>query len=137
MADFNVDGLDDVIKEMMSHQQAAEEAIPEMLNAGAEILVKAQKQQAQSMKIHDTGDFINSIKPNKIKKDKDGNAYLDVYPQGKDRKGVRNVEKGFIAEYGTSKLPARPWMRTANAKCSEEIATTEKEIWDKHKGGNN
>ena len=137
MADFNVTGLDDVMKEMMSHQQAAEEAIPEMLNAGAEILVNAQKGEIKSRKLVDTGAMLNSVKGDKIKKDKDGNSYIDVYPKGKDRKGVRNAEKAFIAEYGTSKLPARPWMRTANAKCSEEITITEKEIWDKHKGGTN
>lgn len=135
MADFNVTGLDDVIKEMTSHQQAAEKAIPEMLNAGAEILVNAQKSEVKAQKLVDTGDMINSIKPDKVKTGKDGNAYIDVYPQGKDRKGVSNAEKGFVAEYGTSKMPARPWMRTANAKCSEEITTAEKEIWDKHKGG--
>ena len=135
MADFNVVGLDDVMKEMMSHQQAAEAAIPEMLNAGADILIKAQKSEVQSMKLVDTGDMMKSIKGDKIKKDKDGNSYIDVYPKGKDRKGVRNAEKAFIAEYGTSKLPARPWMRTANAKCSDEITEKEKEIWDKNKGG--
>ena len=135
MADFNVTGLDDVMKEMMSHQQAAEEAIPEMLNAGADILVKAQKSEVQSMKLVDTGDMMKSIKGDKIKKDKDGNSYIDVYPQGKDRKGVRNAEKAFVAEYGKSKVPARPWMRTANAKCSDEITEKEKEIWDKNKGG--
>ena len=135
MADFNVTGLDDVMKEMMSHQQAAEAAIPEMLNAGADILIKTQKGEIQSMKLVDTGDMMKSIKGGKIKKDKDGNSYIDVYPKGKDRKGVRNAEKAFIAEYGTSKLPARPWMRTANAKCSDEITEKEKEIWDKNKGG--
>lgn len=135
MADFNVTGLDYVMKEMERHQQAATTAIPEMLNAGADILIKAQKDEVQSMKIVDTGDMMKSIKGDKIKKDKDGNSYIDVYPQGKDRKGVRNAEKAFVAEYGTSKEPARPWMRTANAKCSDEITEKEKEIWDKNKGG--
>jgi HK97 gp10 family phage protein len=135
MADFNVVGLDDVISDMEKHSTAAEKAIPEMLKAGAEILAKAQKAEAQAMKIRDTGDFIASIKPTGIKKDKDGNSYVDVYPQGKDRKGTRNADKGFIAEYGTSKIPARPWMRTANEKSAEEVTTAEKEIWDKYKGG--
>lgn len=135
MADFNVTGLDDVMKEMMSHQAAVEIAVPVMLNAGAEILIQAQKQQVESMKIFDTGDTLNSIKGDKIKKDKDGNSFIDVYPQGKDRKGVRNAEKAFVAEYGKSNEPARPWMRTANAKCSDEVTAKEKEIWDKYKGG--
>ena len=135
MADFNVTGLDDVMKEMMSHQQAAEEAIPEMLNAGADILVKAQKSEVQSMKLVDTGDMMKSIKGDKIKKDKDGNSYIDVYPQGKNRRGGRNADVAFVNEYGKSNQDARPWMRTANAKCSDEITEKEKEIWDKNKGG--
>lgn len=134
MADFNVVGLDGVIQDMMRHAQAAEEAIPEMLKAGAEILVNAQKEEAQAMKIRDTGDFIKSIKATSVKGNGEG-SYVDVYPQGKDHKGVRNAEKGFIAEYGTSKIKARPWMRTANEKSAEEVTAAEKEIWDKYKGG--
>ena len=138
MADFNVTGLDDVMKEMMSHQQAAETAIPEMLNAGADILVKAQKAEMESMKIRQQkngGDTIKSIKASKIKKDKDGNSYIDVSPQGKNRRGGRNADVAFVNEYGKSNQDARPWMRTANAKCSDEITEKEKEIWDKNKGG--
>jgi HK97 gp10 family phage protein len=135
MADFNVTGLDDVIKDMMQHQKAAEEAVPEMLKAGAEILVKAQRDEIRSMKLVDTGDMMKSIKSDKIKKDPDGNSYIDVYPQGKDRKGVRNADKAFIAEFGKHGEPARPWMRTANAKSAEEVTDAEKEIWDKYKGG--
>lgn len=105
-----------------------------MLKAGAEILINAQKEEAQAMKIRDTGDFIKSIKAGNVKKGSEG-SYVDVYPQGKDHKGVRNAEKGFIAEYGTSKIKPRPWMRTANEKSAEEVTAAEKEIWDKYKGG--
>jgi hypothetical protein len=86
------------------------------------------------MKIRDTGDMINSIKSGPVKKGKDG-SFVDIWPQGKDRKGIRNAEKGFVAEYGKSNQPARPWMSTANDKCVEEVTATEKEIWDKYKGG--
>jgi HK97 gp10 family phage protein len=134
MADFNVVGLDEVIQDMMRHEKAAEEAIPKMLKAGAEILVKTQQAEAQSMKIRDTGDLIGSIAATPIKKS-GMDSYGDVYPQGTGRNGTRNAEKGFIAEYGTSKIPARPWMRTANKKCADEVLEKQKEIWDKYKGG--
>lgn len=136
MADFNVVGMDELIEEIQRHQEAAETAIPKMLNAGAEILKKAQKQMAQKMKIRDSGDFIDSIGATPIKTDKDGNKFVYVYPQGTDRHGVRNAEVGFIAEYGTSKIKARPWMRTANEKSADEALNSMKQIWDEEsKGG--
>ncbi|NLW24754.1 MAG: hypothetical protein GXY91_05875, partial [Clostridia bacterium] len=39
---------------------------------------------------------------------------VDIYPQGKDRKGVRNAEKAFVLHYGTSKLPASHWVDDAD-----------------------
>lgn len=129
MAEFNTVGLDAVIDDFQYRQDIIDEIGPEILEAQAEILIKAQKREAEAMKIRDTGDFINSIKATKVKKDKNGSLYLDVYPQGVDRKGTRNAEKGFIAEYGTSRIPARPWMRTANAKAADAMAKKAAEIY--------
>lgn len=134
MADFNVEGIDSLTIGFMRKAGALDEAISDCLNVGADLLVKAQKDQAESMKIHDTGDMINSIKATKQRKDKDGNPYVDIYPQGKDRKGTRNAEKGFIAEYGKSDQPARPWMRTANEKANDEVQNAICETFNEHMG---
>lgn len=129
MAKFNVVGFEDVERELLMRSKKAETAVPKMLKAGAEVLVKGQKQVSREMGVYDTGDFHDSIKATKIK-EKDGAQSVDVYPQGTDRKGVRNAEKGFIAEYGTSRIEARPWMSTANARYAKEVHDAMRAAWE-------
>lgn len=129
MAKFNVVGFEDVEKEMLKRTRRAEKAVPKMLQAGAKILVEAQKRVSREMGVYDTGDFHDSIKPTKIK-EKDSEMYIEVYPQGTDRKGVRNATKGFIAEYGTSSINARPWMSAANARYAEDVHNAMRQAWE-------
>ena len=81
-----------------------------MLKAGADVLIEAQRAEAQAMGLNETGGFINSIKATDVKGD-DTEKYVEIYPQGRakhgnDRKGdkskVRYATIGFVAEYGTS-----------------------------------
>lgn len=129
MAKFNIVGFSDVEKELLKRSRRAETAVPKMLKAGSEVLIKAQKSVSKEMGVYDTGDFHDSIKATKIK-EKDGAQYVDVYPQGTDRKGVRNATKGFIAEYGTSSITARPWMSTANARYAEDVHEAMRAAWE-------
>lgn len=142
MGEFNTIGLEDVIEAFSRREQAAIEAVPKMLKAGADVLVEAQKTEAQAMGLNDTGGFINSIKATTVK----GNGtekYIEVYPQGKakhgnERKGnksnVRYATIGFIAENGTSSLPARPYMTVANEKAHERVVEAQREIWESETG---
>ena len=93
-----------------------------MLKAGADVLIEAQRAEAQAMGLNETGGFINSIKATDVKGD-DTEKYVEIYPQGRakhgnDRKGdkskVRYATIGFVAEYGTSSHAARPYMTVAN-----------------------
>lgn len=129
MAKFNIVGFDDVEKELLKRSRKAETAVPKMLKAGAEVLIKAQKAVSKEMGVYDTGEFHDSIKATKIK-EKDGAQYVDVYPQGTDSKGVRNATKGFIAEYGTSSIAARPWMSTANTRYAEDVHDAMRAAWE-------
>lgn len=129
MAKFNVVGFEDVEKELLRRSRKAETAVPKMLKAGADVLIKAQKMVSRGMGVYDTGEFHDSIKATKIK-EKDGARYVDVYPQGTDSKGVRNATKGFIAEYGTSSIAARPWMSAANERYAEKVHKAMREAWE-------
>ena len=62
MAEFNTVGLEDIIESFSRREQATVEAVPKMLEAGADVLVKAQQAEAQAMGLNDTGGFVNSIK---------------------------------------------------------------------------
>ena len=135
MGEFTTVGLEEVAQKFLRMEEAATKAVPLMLEAGAAVLVKAQQEEAAAMGIKETAGFIQSIAATKIKGD-DTERYVEVYPQGKakhgnDRKGdksnVRYATIGFIAQYGTSKIPARPYMTAANEKAHQQ--TTSKPLY--------
>lgn len=141
MARFNVVGLEGLRDDLQKDAARAERLAPKLLKVGAEVIAKAQREEADAMiksgKIRmfgndsrSTGAFKASIKPTPVRGSGAG-AYVDVYPQGKDRKGVRNVEKGFIAEYGTKRQPAYPWMSKANEKSMPEAVEKMQTEWNK------
>ena len=109
MGEFTTVGLEEVAQKFLRMEEAATKAVPLMLEAGANVLIKAQQDEAAAMGIKETTGFIQSIKATPVKGD-DTERYVEVYPQGKakhgnDRKGdksnVRYATIGFIAQYGT------------------------------------
>lgn len=136
MANFNVAGLGEVEKAFLRREAAAVEAVPRMLNAGADVLVKGQQAQAEAMFRGDrsTGDLAKSIAKGKV----NGNATektIEVWPQGTDRHGVSNATKGFVQQYGRSNMAARPWMTTANEKYADEVHKAMREEWEAAQNG--
>ena len=134
MGSFSTTGLEDIITSFERREQATVEAVPEMLKAGAEVLVQAQREEAKAMGIMDTGGFVNSIKATTVKKS-GAETYIEVFPQGKtkhgnDRKGdkskVRYATIGFVNEYGTSSQAARPYQTAANEKAREKVSAAER-----------
>lgn len=137
MGEFTTVGLEDVAAKFLRMEEAATKAVPLMLEAGAAVLVKAQQDEAAAMGIKETAGFIQSIKATPVKGD-DTERYVEVYPQGKakhgnDRKGdkgrVRYATIGFIAQYGTSTTPARPYMTSANEKAHQRANDAMYEVW--------
>lgn len=143
MGDFNTIGLEEVAQRFYQMEEAATKAVPLMLEAGAAVLVKAQQEEAAAMGLKETAGFINSIKATKVK----GNnteKYIEVYPQGRakhgnDRKGdssdVRYATIGFVAQYGTSRMPARPYMTSANEKAHQKAYDAMYEVWKEVNSG--
>lgn len=143
MAEFSTVGLESVIEAFGRREQATVEAVPRMLQAGADVLVKAQKAEAAAMGLNETGGFINSIKATSVKGD-DREKHVDIFPQGRakhgnDRKGdksnVRYATIGFAAEYGTSSKAARPYMTVANDKAQDKVIAAEMEEWERANNG--
>lgn len=137
MGEFTTVGLEEVTQKFLRMEEAATKAVPLMLEAGANVLIKAQQDEAAAMGIKETTGFIQSIKATPVKGD-DTERYVEVYPQGKakhgnDRKGdksnVRYATIGFIAQYGTSKIPARPYMTAANEKANQQTTDAMYEVW--------
>lgn len=143
MGEFTTVGLEEVAEKFLHMEESATKAVPLMLEAGAAVLVKAQQAEAAAMGIKETAGFIQSIKATKVKGD-DVERYVEVYPQGRakhgnDRKGdrsnVRYATIGFIAQYGTSKIPARPYMTAANEKAHQAANNAMHDVWKEVNNG--
>ena len=122
MASFKTSGdlIDDIAKKLEQlGEDVSGQLEQEMLDEGAKII---EFNWVKSIKNHnhiDTGDMVNSVgvaKGTKAKK------FRDIYPQGKDSKGVRNAEKAFIAHYGKSGQLGDRFVDEAEANSDAECA---------------
>ena len=86
MGEFNTVGLEDIIDACSRREAATVEAVPKMLKAGADVLIEAQRAEAQAMGLNETGGFINSIKATDVKGD-DTEKYEEIYRQGRAKHG--------------------------------------------------
>lgn len=131
MARFDVSGLDETIRQMKRMGELTGSAADAMLMAGAEEVKKAWRESADLYGLRDTGDMIASIGyPRRPKTVKDVRV-IDIYPQGKDRKGIRNAEKAFILHYGTNRIKARWWVDDADEVSKQTMVPAMIRVWDR------
>lgn len=131
MARFDVSGLDGVIAEMSRRQQLAGPLADKMLTVGAEKVKEAWKRSAEEHGHRATGAMIESIGYARHPKTVSDVRQIDIYPQGKDSKGVRNAEKAFILHYGTSKIRGSRWVDDADRYSEETAIPAMREVWEK------
>jgi hypothetical protein len=129
MARFETDGLDAMIEEMHRMQQLTGHVARAVLQAGAEGVKKAWKLAAEEHGLRDTGDMIESIGFAREPKSAGDVKFIDIYPQGTDRKGVRNAEKAFILHYGHSKADPTYWVDDADAYSADFAVPAMEEVW--------
>ncbi len=145
MAEINFKGLDEVTLSMQEVADLPDEVIDEMLNAGADVVARAQREEALKLgKLGgyrndgqtidwSTGETARSIKKGKVKI-KDGKRILYVTPTGSRSRGnttVRNAEIAFLNEYGTKTIHARNFLYIANEKCAAETTAAQAAVYDK------
>lgn len=132
MARFDTSGLDDMVREMQRLGQDIGPVAESMVDAAVEEIKNAWKDSAERHKHRDTGALIDSIGyPQPIYKIGDALA-RDVYPQGRDGHNVRNAEKAFILNYGTSRIPASHWVDEADEVAGPLVEEKLLEIWDEY-----
>lgn len=126
MSQFDINGLDDMMEDLqrMSDPDALAE---KMLEAAAPIVERNLK---ASVSTHsDTGAMAGSIRATKAQKGANG-WHITVRPTGKDRKGVRNMEKMAYLEYGTSKQAATPVLAPAVRQSEGECIMAMQSVFD-------
>lgn len=132
MARFDVSGLDETIEQMKRMGELTGEAADAMLMAGAEEVKKAWRESAERHELRDTGDMIASIGYPRRPKSAGDVKTIDIYPIGRDRRGVRNAEKAFILHYGTKRIEKTLWVDDADEISGETVGPAMIRVWDKY-----
>lgn len=137
MARVEFSGIDELSLSLKEIAELPDEVIDAMLDARADVVVAAQRQAAKRML---KGPYVTNETARSIKKGKPklrgGHRVLYVTPTGSRKRGrakaVRNAEIAFINEYGTRKIPARNFIRTANESCADAATAAEFEVYSRY-----
>lgn len=129
MARFETPGMDAMIREMEKMGEESGAVAEAMVNAAVVEIRDAWKESAENHGLKDTGAMIESIGfPAPVQKA--GNIlYRDVYPQGKDGKGVSNAEKAFVLNYGRHNMEPTYWVDEADQASGPRVQRRLEEIW--------
>ena len=135
MAQFSMDGVDDLIRQL-DRLGDLDRIAPKMIEESLPILEDSLKGVVAEEVMHGyaTGDMVQSIKKTKSLRNQYG-YFGAVRPTGKDRKGVRNMEKLAYLHYGTSRQPARPVMEKAVFKVEEKVLAKMQEVYNREVEG--
>lgn len=130
MAQFELEGIDDLMKDL--DMLDAERIAPLMLEEAVPVLKESVIRKASGHK--DTGDMVSSIKETKVRRNQEG-YYIAVRPTGKDKKGVRNMEKMAALEYGVDgRQPATPVLTPAVHEAETPVLEKMQEVFDRETG---
>lgn len=145
MAEINFSGLDELTLSLEEVAELPDEVIDEMLNAGADVVVEAQRKEALKLgklggyrnakqtEDYSTGDTARSIKKGRVKV-KNGQRFLYITPVGSRKRGkstTRNAEVAFLNEFGTRTINARGFLRKANELSAEAYTAAQMAVYDK------
>lgn len=128
MALFEAEGFDELVADLKKNADLLDSAAPEMLQAGADVVADAWRDAIQSHGLIDTGDMLDSVAPANLV-NSSTEKKIAVYPQGRDRKGVRNAEKAFINHYGASRRKATHFVDDAETKAEGPAVEAMAAVW--------
>ena len=133
MAQISIEGLEELMNDLEAVAELPDGVVYEMLNEQAEVVKRAQVDKINELNLVDSGQLRASIEKTAVKTS-GATRYLEVYPQGTRKNGVRNAEVGFYHEYGVpyKHIPAKNWMYNANEGCAEETTEAARKVYDNY-----
>ncbi len=160
MAKFNAEGVEGLELSLKEFSEIPDAVVEEILSAGADVVVKAQREKIRELGLVDTGKLEQSIKSFSKVGRRGGfrSRYFLVYPYGKhgtwnrravtkkykrskhgrtytvggDTKAVTNNDVGFVLEFGAPKrnIKAYQWMRKANESSAAAMVAAQFRVYD-------
>lgn len=126
MASFSISGVDELLARL-NQLGKFDEVAPKMMKEGMEIL--QEEVVAEASKHKDTGAMAASIKPTGLMAGYGGGYYMCTRPTGRDKKGVRNMEKMVYLEYGVKGRPGVPVITAAVIKAEPKVVQAMQEVF--------
>ena len=99
MARFQTVNVDEMARELMRMGKATGPMVREMVNEGAAVITDTWKNVIREIPHVDERDMVDSVQADDARQS-GGATVSEIYPRGKDRKGVRNAEKAFLLHHG-------------------------------------
>lgn len=138
MPEFKSFGLDELMLSLEEIAEIPAEVQDEILNAQADVTLKAQRESIIAHGIYDRENkgrhVADSLKKSKVKiRKKDQVRVINIAPAGSRRRGktvTRNAEILFVNEYGRKDQEARPAIRDANEKSADKATLAALEVYD-------
>ena len=99
MAKFQTSGVDEMVAKLQKAGGLDDKLVTEIMNAAGEIMVaEIKKRVAQSG--FATEEYVKSIKPTKIRRNKFGEPYIQVTAVWNNKHGERRAAVLFVLNYG-------------------------------------
>lgn len=99
MARVNTLGLEKEIRSLNLLGVKVKPKVEEMLEAGADLIIRDTRTAADSHGLRDTGRMIKSIGHGNVVSNT-SEASIEVWPKGRNKRGERNAVVGFVQHYG-------------------------------------
>lgn len=130
-------GIDEIIDQMGKMKQLSGDAAKAMLNAGGNVFQREWISEAERRRHRKSGAMIKSIGFSKPK-DRGNGLQIDIYPQGKDKRGTRNSVKAFVLHHGRKAGPdgkgeikADEWVKSVVVNATDESNQAMADAWGK------
>lgn len=131
-------GLDEVYKEMQRAEETTGEVARKMLEVGGQECVRAWKiaigmhgHAGRGISGRGTGEMVNAVGIQF--KTQNGIRKAEIYPLGKNKRGVRYAEIAFILHYGRSNMKGDRFVDDAERIAEEEAVPAMINIWNQSK----
>lgn len=99
MAKFETSGIDGMLATLQNAAELDEETVKELMAAAGEIMVAEIKRRVAQSGFA-TEEYVKSIRPTKVRKNKFGEPYIQVTAVGNNKHGERRAAVLFVLNYG-------------------------------------
>lgn len=136
MGHFEMNGIDDIMRQLEGIANATDETAMKMIDTAAPILEKNLRKnvEAAANRGYATGQLAAAVTAGKAKMNEFG-CYSIVTAEGKDKKGVRNMEKLAYLEYGTpGGQLAHPVMKKSINESENDCLRVMQQVFERETG---